>query len=88
MDLMQERVNFPGILSGQGHEANCTVWATKVFLGSDFTYTNYSIEDVSKTLPVGEYQLSANEQVITVLHCNGHWISDLPDAFRRLGYVW
>jgi hypothetical protein len=77
MTSTQERVNFPGILRGQGHEANCTVWATKASLPgtSEFTYTSYSIENVSKTLPEGEYQLFANGQVSTALHRNGRWIS-------------
>jgi hypothetical protein len=77
MASMRERVSFRGILRGQGHEANCTVWATKVSLPGTSTvaYTHYTIDSVSTPLPEGEYQLSANGEVSTVRYQNGHWLS-------------
>lgn len=77
MASIREPVSFAGMLRGQGHEANCTVRATKVSLpgSSDFTYINYSIEGVSETLPEGEYQITVNGQVIAVRYQNGHWLS-------------
>jgi len=54
MASIRERVSFLGILRGGGHEANCTVQATKVSLpgeASVFEYVDYSAEKVSKPLP-------------------------------------
>src|SRR3984893_15014471 len=85
MASTRERVSFPGLLRGQGHEASCTVRATKVTLPGTghFAYTQYSIENVSKTLPEGEYQLSANGEVSTVRHQNGHWLSASGADFAK-----
>jgi len=77
MASMKERVSFPGILRGQGHEANCTVWATKVTLPGtgQSAYAKYSVENVSKMLPEGEYQLLANGEASAVRYQNGNWLS-------------
>lgn len=77
MASTREKDSFPGILRGQGHEANCTVSATKVTLpGSRFsTYAKLSIKNVSKSLPEGEYQLFANGASFTVRYQNGDWLS-------------
>jgi hypothetical protein len=78
MASIRERVSFSGILKGAGHEANCTVRAIKVSLPgkpSVFEYVNYSIENVSKPLPDGIYELAAQGKTIAVRNKNGDWIS-------------
>jgi len=78
MASTKESVSFPGTLRGAGQEANCTVGATKVSLPGEpsvFEYVNYSIKDVSKPLPDGDYELLAHGKTITVRNKNGHWLS-------------
>ena len=78
MASKRERVSFPGILRGEGHEADCMVRATKVSLPGDpsaFEYVDYSIEKVSKLLPNGLYQLLAHGKTINVRYENGSWLS-------------
>ena len=76
MASTRERVSFQGILRGHGCEANCTVFATKISVpGGDFDYRKYTIGQVSKPLPDGNYQLSVNGALITVRNLNGSWLS-------------
>jgi hypothetical protein len=78
MASTREPVSFPGILRGGGHEGTCTVRAMKVSLPgkpSVFEFVNYSIENVSKPLPDGIYELSANGRTIAVRNQNGNWLS-------------
>jgi hypothetical protein len=78
MASVRERVSFPGILRGGGHETNCTVRATKVSLpgeSSVFEYVDYSVEKVSKPLPDGLYQLLAQGKTISLRYQNGSWLS-------------
>lgn len=75
---MKERVSFRGRLTGQGQEANCTVWATKVNMpgGGVPAYAKYLVQDVSKALPEGDYQLFlSNGEMVQVRHHGGHWLS-------------
>jgi hypothetical protein len=48
MASQRERVSFPGTIKGGGHEASCTIQATKVTLPgtSESAYTDYSIQNV------------------------------------------
>ena len=50
--------------------------ATKVGLpnSNDFGYTHHRIVSVSKDLPEGRYELSANGQVIALRHQNNQWL--------------
>jgi hypothetical protein len=77
MSSSRERVSFPGVLRGQGHEARCTVEAEKVRLpgGSDINYTNYRIKpgSISKLLPNGNYTLTVNGELHEARHHNGLW---------------
>ncbi len=77
MASMKETVSFSGILRGEGHEAICTVYATKVSLPgtSAVKYANHSIEKVSKTLPDGTYKLSVHGDTIPVKRREGLWLS-------------
>jgi hypothetical protein len=75
---MKERISFSGKLRGDGHEAECTVSATRVTLPgtSAVALAEYSIQKVSKTLPEGRYQLFAHGEVINLRHHSGQWLSD------------
>jgi hypothetical protein len=77
MGSLMQRVRFPGLLRGEGHEANCTVSATKVSLRgtNHFRYVKYAIDDVSKALPDGLYQLAANGEMIPLRHRGGYWLA-------------
>lgn len=78
MASTKEPVSFPGILRGAGQEANCTVRATKVSLSGEpsvFACVNFSIKEVSKPLPDGDYELVAHGKTVTVRNNNGHWLS-------------
>jgi hypothetical protein len=73
----RERVRLEGFLSGQGHEARCIVWATKVSLpGGPSAYASYEIEGGSADLPEGDYQLAvSNGAVMPVRQSGGHWLA-------------
>jgi hypothetical protein len=78
MASTREPVSFPGKLHGAELEADCTVRATKVSLpdaSGVFAYVDYLIENVSKQLPDGLYQLSVNGETISVNRKNGFWLS-------------
>jgi hypothetical protein len=76
MGSQKEAVSFPGIIRGGGHEANCTVLATKVGLpGIASTYCDYSVENVSKPLPEGRYQLFVNGETYALRYENGFWLA-------------
>jgi hypothetical protein len=67
-----------GTLRSESHEATCTVRGTKVSLPGEpsvFEYVDYSIENVSKELPEGVYQVSAFGSTIAVRYKNGFWLS-------------
>jgi hypothetical protein len=76
----KESVRFSGMLQGEGVEATCTIRATKVTLAEmsrpfDSNYIVHSIENVSKSLPEGNYRLLANGEVInSVQYKNGQWL--------------
>lgn len=80
MTSKRERVALPGILWGNGYEAECTVLATKVSLpGTDaVAFCEYSVQGVSKKLPEGRYKLSVNAQIIPMRFHSGFWLSDGP----------
>jgi hypothetical protein len=73
----RESVVLPGILWGHGQEVACTVLVTKdSLLGSDAVgYCGYKIEQVSKALPEGIYQLSTNGEIIPMRYYHGDWFS-------------
>lgn len=76
----REHVRLRGLLVGQGHEAECTVFATKVTLdrSGPFKFIGHSIRGVSKALPDGDYQLSvSNGEIIPVRYHGGHWLSSV-----------
>ena len=73
----RERVSFPGVLRGQGHEATCTIYATKVSLPgtSASAITDCDIVHVSKVLPEGIYELVARGETTKIRFKNGFWLS-------------
>lgn len=79
MSSSREGVFLPGILQGQGHEAECRVSATKVTLPGPsglpvaVAFSGYSIHSVSKKLPDGSYNLSVNAEIIPMRRSNGMW---------------
>jgi hypothetical protein len=77
MASTREMVQSTGVLRGEGQEATCTVFATKVTLpGTDETaYTNYSMENVSMALPDGNYELNVYGETIRVRHRRGDWLA-------------
>ena len=77
MTSIKERVSFAGTLRGQGQEATCTGFVTKVSLPgtSEFAYANYSIQQVSKQLPEGNYEILVNGETIRLRFHNGFWLS-------------
>jgi len=77
MGSTRERVRLHGRLSGQGHEAKCIVWATKVSLpGGPSAFVAYEIEGRSLALPEGDYQLAvSNGAVMSARQSGGHWLA-------------
>jgi hypothetical protein len=75
--IMRERINnCPGMLRGNGYEAECKISATKVFRpGSttDYELIHRSITHVSKPLPEGRYELTALGQITNLEHRDGQW---------------
>jgi hypothetical protein len=73
----RERVRLQGFLSGQGREARCLVWATKVSLpGGPIAYSRYEVDPASVNLPEGDYQLAvSNGGFFQICHEGGHWLS-------------
>jgi len=77
MASKREIVRLPGILSGQGHEATCTIEAVQVTLpgGGASALARQKIVSVSKTLPEGVYQLSINGGAPSpVRYRDGQWL--------------
>ena len=72
----RERVCSTGVLRGRGQEAICTVFATKVTLldTKKSTHTEYSIENVSKALPDGGYELTVYGEILRVRYKRGYWL--------------
>jgi hypothetical protein len=77
MASTRELVSFPGRLKGEGHDATCTVWATRVSLpgSSAVADVHYSIKDVSAPLPDGSYEVLVNGEAIPVTRRDGDWIA-------------
>ena len=76
MASTRHRVSFPGVLKGQGHEATCTVPATRNVSLPETSDSNYiySIpEKISEILPEGDYTLCVNGQRIPMRFQNGAW---------------
>jgi len=76
MPTYRERVSAEGILRGHGHNAEpqCRISATKISLGTtDFTYSQFGIESISKPLPDGNYQLLALGYELPVRYRGGIW---------------
>ena len=73
-----KRVSFPGIVRGEGREATCRIEATRVSLdaaaGVSET-TNWSIVDVSESLPDGNYEVFADGKQEHVRRVEGQWLS-------------
>lgn len=67
MASIKKPVTFSGTLRGEGHQATCTVSATKVSVPGtgDVAYANYFIERVSQALPDRSYQLTVNGETIS-----------------------
>jgi hypothetical protein len=75
MASLEERLRFAGTLHGEGHDATCSVWATKVTLPRNVSaYTDYSIDDVSEDLPDGNYSATANGETTTIARQKGFWL--------------
>jgi hypothetical protein len=77
MTSPRKRIQFSEILRGEGHEATCTghVTVVKSRVTGDLAYTGYSIENVSKALPDGIYELTAaNGETIRFRHQGKEWL--------------
>jgi len=74
---MRVHVRRHGVLSGEGHEAECIVSAIKVTPRPDgpSVYARYSVHNVSKTLPEGDYQLFVSGETIPVRFHGGRWLA-------------
>jgi hypothetical protein len=79
MTSTRERVSFPGIIRGQGQEAHCTVYATKVSLPgtSESAITDCDIQNVSKRLPDGNYQVTYAGRTDAVRYQGGNWLASV-----------
>jgi len=77
MASTREIVHSTGSVRGEGQEATCTVFATKVTSPATniSAHTNYSIENVSTALPDGNYELTAYGETIRVRHERGDWLA-------------
>jgi hypothetical protein len=77
MASTRKSVSFPGVLTGQGLQATCTVSAVEVTLGGtgESAYTDHSIGNVSKLLPDGDYELLANGEKSQIRLKDGSWLS-------------
>lgn len=76
MASTKRNVNFPGVLRGQGMEAQCEVWMVETTNpGLPPAKSQYRIRNVSKTLPDGNYTVTVNGESHEVQRQNGNWIS-------------
>ncbi len=76
MASSRQRVRFDGIIRGEGYEAECTGRVTMVSLSGRLpTYTQYSIDAVSKALPDGEYTVFAHGTCYPVRQRGGYWLA-------------
>jgi hypothetical protein len=76
MTTYKEQVHAPGVVRGDGHdnEADCTVSALKISLGSaDFTYSAFKMVRLSKPLHDGKYFLFTLGQVLPLRYHLGIW---------------
>lgn len=82
----RERVSFPGTIKGGGHEASCTMYATKVTLRgtSESAYADHSIQGLSEAVPKRNDEVTARGQTTCVRFHKGHWLAaswiELPDG--------
>jgi hypothetical protein len=68
--------HFRGILRGEGHEATCTVSGKKVqypSIPSEVSFPDLTIQNVSKRLPDGNYELIVEGKTIPLKRKNGFW---------------
>jgi len=75
---MRERVRLKGIVRGEGREATCTIAAVRVSLPGEpgiSETTDWSMLDVSESLPDGDYEILADGKHEKVRLVNGHWLS-------------
>lgn len=74
----KEVVILDGVVRGEGHEATCRICATRVSLpgapGITET-TDWSMLDISKPLPDGDYEVLAEGKRVLVRHIAGQWLS-------------
>lgn len=77
MAAHKERVSFLGVIRGQEQEATCTVDAIKTTLpGAEVSaLSNYSIRNVSRPLPDGNYEMTVQGETIRVRLNNGFWLA-------------
>ncbi len=73
---MKQRMQFDGIILGNGIEARCSVSAIEVNRpGLPAAYSQYRVEQVSGAIPDGDYDVHANGNVNRIRRQNGHWIA-------------
>ena len=75
---MRERVTLNGIVRGEGREAACTISATRVSLPGAprvSETTDWSMLNVSESLPDGNYEILADGKREQVRLVNGQWLS-------------
>jgi hypothetical protein len=75
---MRTPVSDTGILRSGALETTCTVKAIKVTMPGDpsiFEFCEFSIENVSKQLPEGIYQITAFGKTQSVRYSQGAWLA-------------
>lgn len=79
MASVKRKVQFSGVLRGEGHVATCTGSVTKTTepVTGISAYTGLSIENLSKPLPNGNYELTANGEIIRVRHHGNEWLAQI-----------
>lgn len=77
MTSTRRYVRFPGIVRGNGEEVECVIRALEVrLLGTDaVAYTQYRVEQLSKSLPDGVYDIVVNGETQRAKYQNGHWLA-------------
>jgi hypothetical protein len=76
MASTKRRVQFSGVIQGNGHQAECEGWCLEVSLsGGPTAHTQYSIDTVSVPLPDGDYTVFAHGTSQAVRRVNGMWLA-------------
>ena len=75
MTFTPEAVKMPGILTGGGQKALCSVSALRVTLLGTRLFKNcrYSVDWVATPLPHGDYELSVEGMIVNMCYSERGW---------------